>query len=103
MRELINQDRAMPLGLAKAVVNLIGVAFLVASVGIVLLGFNTLFGGNILPGVIQIFGAPALLLSVYMILRLLLEILMASHRSHDRLGILSEAMREKRQPDSQSG
>ena len=87
----------MPLGLAKAAVNLIGLAFLVASAAIIVLGFSTLFGGKFLPGLIQIFGGPAILLSVYMLLRLLLEVLMSNHRIHDRLGILSEAMREKRQ------
>ena len=89
----------MPLGLAKAFVNLIGLAFLVVSVAIIMLGITTLFSGNFLPAIIQIFGAPAVLLSVYMLLRLLLEILMSNHRMHDRLGILSEAMREKRQSD----
>ena len=102
MRELINQDRAMPLGLAKAFVNLIGLAFLIASAAIVVLGVSTLFGGSLLPGLIQIFGGPALLLSIYLLLRLLLEILMSTHRIHDRVGIISEAVREKRQSDQSS-
>ena len=89
----------MPLGLAKAIVNLIGLGFLVASAAIVVLGVWTLFSGNWLPSLIQIFGAPALLLAIYMLLRLLIEILLASHRVHDRLGVLSETMREKRQSD----
>lgn len=102
MRELLNQDRAMPLGLAKAFVNLIGVAFVITSIAIILLSINTVFSGNVLPGIIQIFGGPALLLSVYMLLRLLLEILMSTHRINDRVGVLSETVREKRQTSQSS-
>lgn len=87
----------MPLGLAKAAVNLIGIAFAIASFAIILLGIGTLLSSNLLPGLIQTFGGPALLLSIYLILRLLLEILMASHRQNDRLGIVFDAMRENRQ------
>ncbi len=92
----------MPLGLAKALVNLIGLAFLIAAIAIVLLGFGTFFGGSPLPGLIQIFGGPAVLLSIYMLLRLLLEILMSTHRVHDRVGIISETVREKRQTNPSS-
>ena len=98
MKELLNQDRAMSIGLAKAVVTLIGIAFAVASFAIILLGINTLLGGNFLPAIIQIFGGPALLLAIYMLLRLLVELLMASHRGNDRLGIMSDTIRDRRDP-----
>jgi len=98
MKELLNQDRAMSIGLAKFAVSLIGIAFAVASLAIVLLGISTLFGGNLLPAIIQIFGGPALLFAIYLLLRFLIEILMATHRGNDRLGIISEASREKREP-----
>lgn len=97
MKELFNQDRAMSLGIAKVVVSLIGLGFAVASFAIILLGISTLLSLNFLPAIIQIFGGPALLMSIYMILRLLIEILMASHRGNDRLGILSDAMRDRRE------
>lgn len=96
MKELLNQDRAMPIGLAKGAVGIIGVAFAISSLAIVLLGASTVIGGNLLPGVIQIFGGPALLLAIYMMLRLMIEILMASHRANDRLGIMSDTLREQR-------
>lgn len=97
MKELLNQDRAMSIGLAKFAVSIIGIAFVVTSFAIILLGISTLLGGNLLPAIVQIFGGPALLLAIYMLLRLLIEILMASHRGNDRLGLISEAMRERRE------
>lgn len=100
MRELLNQDRAMSIGLAKFAVSIIGIAFVVTSLAIILLGVSTLLGGNLLPAIVQIFGGPALLLAIYMLLRLLIEILMASHRGNDRLGLMSEAMRERRETNS---
>lgn len=98
MKELLNQDRAMTIGLAKVTVGTIGAAFLVTSIAIILLGISTLIGGNFLPAIVQIVGGPALLLSIYMLLRLLIEILMAAHRGNDRLGLMSEALRERREP-----
>jgi len=97
MKELLNQDRAMSIGLAKFAVNVIGVAFAITSLAIILLGVHTLFSMNLLPALIQIFGGPALLLSIYMILRLLIEILMATHRGNDRLGVMVDITRDKRQ------
>lgn len=103
MRELLNQDRALPLGMAKFAINLIAIGFLIAAIAIVLLGIASLTGGHLLPGLIQIFGGPALLLSIFLLLRLLLEILMASHRQNDRLSVMADTMRETRQsPDEQS-
>ena len=97
MKELLNQDRAMSIGLAKFAVNVIGIAFAITSFAIIILGISTLFSMNLLPAVIQIFGGPAVLLSIYMLLRLMIEILMASHRGNDRLAILTDSMRETRQ------
>lgn len=97
MKELLNQDRAMSIGLAKGAVGIIGIAFAITSLAIIILGISTLLGGNLLPGLVQIIGGPALLLSIYMLLRLLIEILLASHRSNDRLSIVTDAMREQRQ------
>lgn len=102
MRDILNQDRAMPLGLAKAVVNIIAIAFTVVSLAIVLLGLSTIFGGNLLPGIVQIIGGPALLFSIYMLLRLLLEILMSSHRANDRLGLVFESLKDNRQSSDET-
>ena len=97
MKDLIDQDRPLPLGLAKLAINIVGLAFLISAIAIILLGFSTLLGGNFLPGIVQIFGGPALLLAVYFLLRLLLEHLMASHRLNDRITILGDALSADRQ------
>ena len=98
MRELLNQDRAMSIGMAKLAASIVGMAFLITSLAIILLGLSTLIGGNLLPAVIQIFGGPALLLSIYLMLRLMIEILLGSHRANDRLGIMADTQRENREP-----
>ena len=67
MRDLLNQDRALSIGLAKGVVSLIGIAFAITAFAIVLLGISTFIGGNLLPSIIQIFGGPALLFAIYIL------------------------------------
>ena len=74
---------------------------LAAAGGIVIVqALGTLFSGRPFTALLQVAAGVALPLTLWLIVRLLSEILLAHHRMSDRLSVLTEALREKRVPPS---
>lgn len=94
MRELLNQDRALSPATIRLATSVIGGLFAVA--GLLILGmalFDTILrNGAIIAGLLQITAGLGFLLAVFMIVRLQAELVMAAHRTNDRLTILADAM-----------
>ena len=110
MRDLFQQDRAVSPATVRTGMMVIGGIFaLCAGLIIVLalavmLGFNPIgTTGSLLTGLLQISLGVGFLLALYMIVRLLGEILMALHRLNDRMGILSDEMSSTRAPQKTAG
>lgn len=90
MRDLFNQDRPMSPALIRSGTALLGGLFAIAAIFIVLQGFGNLFSlRTFLTGLFQLTGGLGLLLSLYLIVRLLGEAVMAMHRMNDRLTVMA--------------
>lgn len=94
MRDLLSQDRALSPSLVRTGITVVGFLFLALAGMITLLGLSSLFGGHAYAGVMQIIGGLGLLLALYLLLRLLAEMLMALHRLNDKMAILSDDIRD---------
>ena len=93
MRELLKQDRAFSPETIRLGVSVLGVLFTLAALMILILGGYTLFiHGDILVGILQLSGGFGLLLALFLLVRLQAELVMAAHRTNDRLMILSDAL-----------
>ena len=94
MRELLNQDRALSPATIRLATSVIGGLFSLA--GLLILGmalFDTILrNGAIISGLLQMTAGVGFLLAVFMVVRLQAEMVMAAHRTNDRLAILADAM-----------
>ncbi len=110
MRDLFQQDRAVSPATVRTATTIIGGLFALCA-GLILLlalavmlGFNPIgTAGSFLTGLLQISLGAGSLLALYMIVRLLGEILMALHRLNDRMGILSDELTSTRTPEKAAG
>ena len=95
MRELLNQDRALSPALVRSAMTILSLLFAALALLVIGQGFGTMMGGAPFAGLTQIIGGLAILFSLYLVMRLLAEILMALHRLNDRLAVLGDDMRDK--------
>lgn len=96
MRDVFDQDKSLSLGAmrqAAGVFNLLlaAVAFLA-----VLKGLGRLFTGHIFGAFIEILGAFVVLGFLFLVVRLLTELVAAQHRLNDRLTVLGDDLRSQR-------
>ena len=103
MKDLITQDRAISPSTVRTATLLVGMLFAVAVGLIILQALLSMFGADpsggfwlFLIGLTQISLGAGLLLAIYMMVRLLGEGLMAQHRLHDRLTILTDELGSRR-------
>ena len=86
----------MTLGAVKQAIGLLGILFLISALIAVFIGLGHIFDGRIFTGLARMAVSLVLLGSVYMIIRLLAEILSALHRLNDRMSILGDDLRRQR-------
>lgn len=96
MREIFDQERAMTLGAVKQATGVLAILFLIVAAFAVLSGLGQIFTGHLFHGIGRIVGSLALLGFLYLMVRLLAEILAALHRLNDRLSIVGDEIRTKR-------
>lgn len=103
MRDLFQQDRAVSPATVRTAILVIGALFAGCLGLIIFLALLGMFGidpqgapGRLFAGLLQIGLSAGALLAIYMIVRLLGEILTALHRLNDRMTILSDEMRSVR-------
>ncbi|MEO0882327.1 MAG: hypothetical protein AAFY34_06300 [Pseudomonadota bacterium] len=90
MRDLFDQGRAMSPGLIRSGTGMLGALLGVAGVIVLLQGLGNILSFSApLTGIVQISGGFGILLAVYLIVRLLSEVVLALHRLNDRLTVLS--------------
>jgi hypothetical protein len=96
MRDIFDQDRPMTLGAVKVATAVLGLALLMAAVLILVSALITLFKGHVLTAVSELVAGLALVIFLFVTVRLLGEILAALHRLNDRLAILGDDIRNPR-------
>jgi len=98
MREIFDQDRAMTLGAVKQATGVLAILFLLVAVYAVLSGLGQIFSGHVFRGIGRILLSLAGTGFLYLVIRLLAEILAATHRMNDRLSIVGDDLRMRRVP-----
>lgn len=93
MQDLFNQDRPLSPDLIRAGVGLLGILLGVVAIFVVLMALGTLFSGAVIPAIIQAAAGLSIPLFIYLMTRILSEILFALHRQNDRMGVLAEDVR----------
>lgn len=96
MREIFDQQRAMTLGAVKQATGVLAILFLILAILAVLSGLGHIFSGHVFAGFARIIASLALLGFLYIVVRLLAEILAALHRLNDRLSIVGDEIRVQR-------
>jgi hypothetical protein len=96
MREIFDQERAMTLGAVKQATGVLAILFLIAAAFAVLSGLGQIFSGHVFHGIGRIVASLAALGFLYLVVRLLAEILAALHRLNDRLSIVGDEIRTTR-------
>ena len=99
MRDIFDQDKSLSLGVirqAAGVFNLLLAALVLLAV---LRGLGLLFTGHFVGAFLETLGAFAVLGFMFLIVRLLTELLAALHRLNDRLTILGDDLRSVRKAD----
>lgn len=100
MRGLIDTDQLMSPGLLKSATALLSVLLSAVAAIVLLKALGSLFQWRPVTALLQVAAGLSVPLSIWLVIRLLSENLNAQLRLTDRLTILTEAMREDRQPVS---
>ncbi|HAO35568.1 MULTISPECIES: hypothetical protein [unclassified Hyphomonas] len=96
MREIFDQERAMTLGAVKQATGVLAILFLIAAAFAVLSGLGQIFSGHVFHGIGRIVASLTVLGFLYIVVRLLAEILAALHRLNDRLSVVGDDIRTRR-------
>ena len=96
MRDLLNQDRALSPSTIRLAINIIGALFVLSLILILVVEvFGWFWKSAFFSGLLQFSLAAGFLLTLYLIVRLQAEAVMAAHRNTDRLAILADVMNEQ--------
>ena len=98
MRDLLSQTRALSAETIRRTVTAVGVLFAITAIVIVYNGLKTVLGGGpVNIGILQISFGVGGLLAIYLLIRLLAELVFSVHRANDRLMILNDELSVQRQ------
>ncbi|MBU1288876.1 MAG: hypothetical protein KJ871_14260 [Alphaproteobacteria bacterium] len=98
MRDILDQDRPMTLGAVKLATAILGLALLMAALFVLFGALMALFNGHVIMALTRMAFGFALIIFLFVTVRLLGEILAALHRLNDRLAILGDDIRNLRHP-----
>ncbi|KDA03552.1 hypothetical protein [Hyphomonas oceanitis] len=93
MRDILDQDRPMTLGAVKLATAILGLALLMAALFVLFGALLALFKGHVIMALTRLAFGFALIIFLFVTVRLLGEILAALHRLNDRLAILGDDIR----------
>jgi len=98
MRDILDHDRPMTLGAVKLATAILGLALLMAALFVLFGALMALFNGHVIMALTRLAFGFALIIFLFVTVRLLGEILAALHRLNDRLAILGDDIRNLRHP-----
>jgi len=99
MRDIFDQDKALSLGVVRQAVGVFNLLLAATALLTVLRGLGRLFTGHFLGAFVETLGAFVVLGFLFLVVRLLTELLAASHRMNDRLTVLGDDLRSVRTTD----
>jgi hypothetical protein len=96
MRDIFDQDKSLSLGVIRQAAGIFNLLLAGLAVLVVLRGLGRLFTGHFISAFVEILGAFACLGFLFLVVRLLTELLAALHRLNDRLTVLGDDLRAVR-------
>jgi hypothetical protein len=99
MRDIFDQDKALSLGVVRQAAGIFNLLLGAATLLAVLRGLGRLFTGHFLGAFVETLGAFVVLGFLFLVVRLLTELLAAAHRLNDRLTVLGDDLRSVRNSD----
>ncbi|MBD3769417.1 MAG: hypothetical protein IE925_04660 [Rhodobacterales bacterium] len=99
MRDIFDQDKSLSLGVIRQAAGVFNLLLAAAALLAVLRSLGRLFTGHFIGAFVELLGAFVLLGFVFLVVRLLTELLAAIHRLNDRLTVLGDDLRSARVAD----
>jgi len=98
MRGLWDNEKPLSPALLRSALALVGGFLGVASFAMLIISIGSVAQGNYLPAAFQLTAGVALPFGIWLALRMLADMLITAHRSHDRLAAIEEALGGKPAP-----
>ena len=99
MRDIFDQDKSLSLGVIRQAAGIFNLLLAAAALLAILRSLGRLFTGHFFGAFVELLGAFVLLGFVFLVVRLLTELLAAMHRLNDRLTVLGDDLRTPRAAD----
>nr|WP_321439364.1 hypothetical protein [uncultured Hyphomonas sp.] len=96
MRDIFDQDKSLSLGVIRQAAGIFNLLLAALGVLAVLRGLGRFFTGHFISACVEVLGAAVLLAFLFLVVRLLTELLAAMHRLNDRLTVLGDDLRAVR-------
>ena len=96
MRDVFDHDKNLNLGAVRQAAGIFSLLLGITALLAVLRGLGRLFTGHILGAFTETLGAFVVLGFLFLVVRLLTELLAAQHRLNDRLTVLGDDLRAQR-------
>ncbi|HPE48899.1 MAG TPA: hypothetical protein PLR76_10900 [Hyphomonas sp.] len=97
MRDIFDQDKSLSLGVVRQAGMVFSLLLAAMAVLALLRGLGRVFTGHVLGGLVETLGAFVGLGFLFLVVRLLTELLAAHHRLNDRLTVLGDDLRARRE------
>ena len=98
MRNLLDPDELMSPGLVKSATRWLSILLAVIAGFMLLMALFSLFSWNLTSAFTQAAFGLAIPLSIWLVVRLLSDMVASQHRLNDRLGIIADHLTENRSP-----
>lgn len=96
MRDVFDQDKSLSLGSMRQAAGAFSLLLAAMAFLAILRGLGRLFTGHILGAFVETLGAFVVLGFLFLVVRLLTELVAAHHRLNDRLTVLGDDLRSQR-------
>ncbi|MCA8901980.1 MAG: hypothetical protein KDA53_12100 [Hyphomonas sp.] len=97
MRDIFDQDKSLSLGVVRQAGAVFSLLLAAAALLAILRGFGRVFTGHVIGGLAETLGVLVVLGFLFLVVRLLTELLAAHHRLGDRLTVLADDLRTRRE------
>lgn len=97
MRDIFDQDKSLSLGTIRQAAGVFSLLLGISALLAILRGLGRFFTGHFLGALVETLGAFVVLGFLFLVVRLLMELLAAQHRLNDRLTVLGDDLRSHRE------